>query len=77
MASLGYPVLQTADIVMYGEPETELVVPVGEDQKSHVELGREIVRRFNFFYGFGRMDEHSAEQNRRLGNAAKSRSPLR
>jgi tryptophanyl-tRNA synthetase len=48
---LGYPVLQTADIVMYGEPDTELVVPVGEDQKSHVELGREIVRRFNFFYG--------------------------
>src|SRR5438309_9871836 len=44
---LGYPVLQTADIVMYGEPDTELVVPVGEDQKSHVELGREIVRRFN------------------------------
>src|SRR6202790_253414 len=48
---LGYPVLQTADIVMYGEPDTELVVPVGEDQKSHVELGREIVRRFNAFYG--------------------------
>jgi tryptophanyl-tRNA synthetase len=48
---LGYPVLQTADIVMYGEPDTELVVPVGEDQKSHVELGREIVRRFNLFYG--------------------------
>ena len=47
---LGYPVLQTADIVMYGEPETELVVPVGEDQKSHVELGREIVRRFNVAY---------------------------
>jgi tryptophanyl-tRNA synthetase len=48
---LGYPVLQTADIVMYGEPDTELVVPVGEDQKSHVELGREIVHRFNTFYG--------------------------
>jgi len=48
---LGYPVLQTADIVMYGEPETELVVPVGEDQKAHVELGREIVRRMNVFYG--------------------------
>ena len=49
---LGYPVLQTADIVMYGDPETELVVPVGEDQKSHVELGREIVRSFNSYYGF-------------------------
>ncbi len=48
---LGYPVLQTADIVMYGEPDTDLVVPVGEDQKSHVELGREIVRRFDSFYG--------------------------
>jgi len=48
---LGYPVLQTADIVMYGEPDVELVVPVGEDQKSHVELGREIVRRFNTYYG--------------------------
>jgi tryptophanyl-tRNA synthetase len=48
---LGYPVLQTADIVMYGEPDAELVVPVGEDQKSHVELGREIVRKFNFHFG--------------------------
>jgi tryptophanyl-tRNA synthetase len=48
---LGYPVLQTADIVMYGDPDTELVVPVGEDQKSHVELGREIVRKFNFHFG--------------------------
>jgi tryptophanyl-tRNA synthetase len=48
---LGYPVLQTADIVMYGEPDTELVVPVGEDQRSHVELGREIIRRFNALYG--------------------------
>ena len=48
---LGYPVLQTADIVMYGEPGAELVVPVGEDQKSHVELGREIVHRFNLYYG--------------------------
>jgi tryptophanyl-tRNA synthetase len=44
---LGYPVLQTADIVMYGDPSTELIVPVGEDQVSHVELSREIVRRFN------------------------------
>jgi tryptophanyl-tRNA synthetase len=46
---LGYPVLQTADIVMYGEPSTELIVPVGEDQVSHIELSREIVRRFNTF----------------------------
>src|SRR5580700_2763947 len=48
---LGYPVLQTADIVIYGAPEAELVVPVGEDQKSHVEVSREIVRRFNAFNG--------------------------
>src|SRR5690242_9268985 len=51
---LGYPVLQTADITMYGEPAQELVVPVGEDQVSHVELSREIVRRFNTFYGLDR-----------------------
>jgi tryptophanyl-tRNA synthetase len=49
---LGYPVLQTADIEMYGEAETELVVPVGEDQVSHLELSREIVRKFNYYYGF-------------------------
>ena len=43
---LGYPVLQSADIMMYkGE-----FVPVGEDQVAHVELTREIVRRFNQFY---------------------------
>src|SRR6266404_4344819 len=44
---LGYPVLQTADIVIYSKEHTPLVVPVGEDQVSHVELSREIVRRFN------------------------------
>jgi tryptophanyl-tRNA synthetase len=48
---LGYPVLQSADIVMYGEPEVELVVPVGEDQASHVEMAREITRRFNTTFG--------------------------
>jgi tryptophanyl-tRNA synthetase len=43
---LGYPVLQAADILLYkGE-----VVPVGEDQVPHVELTREIARRFNFLY---------------------------
>jgi tryptophanyl-tRNA synthetase len=46
---LGYPALQTADIVMYSEPGVPLFVPVGEDQVSHVELSREIVRRFDFF----------------------------
>jgi tryptophanyl-tRNA synthetase len=49
---LGYPLLQTADIVMYGEPKAELLVPVGEDQAPHVELSREILRRFNFMFGF-------------------------
>jgi tryptophanyl-tRNA synthetase len=37
---------------MYSEPGTPLFVPVGEDQVSHVELSREIVRRFDCFYGF-------------------------
>jgi tryptophanyl-tRNA synthetase len=49
---LGYPVLQCGDIVMYSDPGRKLIVPVGEDQVSHVELSREIVRRFNFFYAF-------------------------
>jgi tryptophanyl-tRNA synthetase len=44
---LGYPLLQTADIVVYRAG----FVPVGEDQASHLELSREIVRRFNNFYG--------------------------
>src|SRR5208282_241830 len=48
---LGYPCLQTADIVIYSEDGTPLFVPVGEDQVSHVELSREIVRRFNTYYG--------------------------
>jgi tryptophanyl-tRNA synthetase len=48
---LGYPCLQTADIVIYSEEGTPLFVPVGEDQVSHVELSREIVRRFDEFYG--------------------------
>ncbi|MGB9471890.1 MAG: hypothetical protein WBQ59_21275 [Candidatus Acidiferrum sp.] len=48
---LGYPTLQTADIVMYSEPGKGLFVPVGEDQVSHVEFSRELVRRFNVNYG--------------------------
>ncbi len=47
---LGYPVLQTADIVIYSKEGAPLYVPVGEDQVSHVEISREIVRRFNSFY---------------------------
>lgn len=44
---LGYPVLQGADIVIYRATR----VPVGEDQLPHLELCREIVRRFNHLYG--------------------------
>ena len=47
---LGYPALQTADIVIYSVPGKPLFVPVGEDQVSHVEFSRELVRRFNGFY---------------------------
>lgn len=44
---VGYPVLMTSDIALYkGE-----VVPVGEDQLPHLELAREIVRRFNAMFG--------------------------
>ena len=46
-AFLGYPVLMAADILLY---KAELV-PVGEDQSAHLEIAREIVRRFNNFYG--------------------------
>jgi tryptophanyl-tRNA synthetase len=49
---LGYPTLQTADIVIYSEEGVPLFVPVGEDQVSHVELSREIVRAFNSHFGF-------------------------
>lgn len=45
---LGYPVLQTADILLYKGD----VVPVGEDQVPHIEISREIARRFNNQYGF-------------------------
>jgi tryptophanyl-tRNA synthetase len=48
---LGYPLLQSADIVMYGDPRQDLLVPVGEDQAPHVELTREVVRRFNSHFG--------------------------
>jgi tryptophanyl-tRNA synthetase len=44
---LGYPLLQAADILIYKAAH----VPVGEDQASHVELTREVARRFNHLYG--------------------------
>jgi tryptophanyl-tRNA synthetase len=49
---LGYPILQCADIVIYSKEGVPLFVPVGEDQVSHVEISREIVRKFNFHNGF-------------------------
>ncbi len=44
---LGYPLLQTADVLCYKAG----FVPVGEDQVAHIELSREVARRFNFLYG--------------------------
>ena len=44
---LGYPLLQAADILIYKAGQ----VPVGEDQVAHIELSREIARRFNFIFG--------------------------
>jgi tryptophanyl-tRNA synthetase len=46
---LGYPLLQTADVAMYDAR----YVPVGEDQVAHLELAREVVRRFNNVFGAG------------------------
>lgn len=44
---LGYPLLQTADVVIYQANK----VPVGQDQLAHIELSREVARRFNHLYG--------------------------
>ena len=52
-AFLGYPVLQAADILLYKAEQ----VPVGEDQSAHLELSREIARRFNHFFGEGILPE--------------------
>jgi len=50
---LGYPVLQAADIAVHGGD----FVPVGQDQVAHVEMSREIVRRFNDLYGADTLTE--------------------
>jgi tryptophanyl-tRNA synthetase len=70
---LGYPLLQSADIVMYGEPNQELLVPVGEDQAPHVELTREIVRRFNAHFGLE--IKGSLSQQKELLKKLRSRFP--
>lgn len=44
---LGYPLLQSADVLLYNAD----FVPVGEDQVAHIELIREVARRFNYLYG--------------------------
>ncbi|HVO75906.1 MAG TPA: tryptophan--tRNA ligase [Ignavibacteriaceae bacterium] len=76
---LGYPVLQAADILLYKGN----AVPVGEDQVPHVEITREIARRFNFVYGevfpepeplltkFSRLPglDGNAKMSKSLGNA--------
>ncbi len=54
---LGYPLLQSADILIYKAGQ----VPVGEDQVAHVELTREVARRFNHLYGRERGFEAKAE----------------
>ena len=59
---LGYPLLQSADILLYKAG----LVPVGEDQVAHVELTREVARRFNHIYGkeadFGEKAEQAAKK---------------
>ena len=54
---LGYPLLQSADILIYKAG----LVPVGEDQVAHVELTREVARRFNYIYGREADFEEKAE----------------
>jgi tryptophanyl-tRNA synthetase len=73
---LGYPLLQTADIVMYGETKADLLVPVGEDQAPHVELAREVVRRFNANYGFEMRADAFSEEKKKLMREAVAPLPL-
>ncbi|MDZ4141945.1 MAG: tryptophan--tRNA ligase [Methylotenera sp.] len=62
---LGYPLLQSADILMYKATQ----VPVGEDQIPHIEFTREIARRFNHIYGKEAGFEEKAEAAiKKLGN---------
>ncbi len=58
---LGYPLLQSADILIYKAGQ----VPVGEDQVAHVELTREVARRFNHIYGREPGFEDKAEEAKR------------
>lgn len=72
---LGYPLLQSADILIYRASQ----VPVGEDQVAHVELTREVARRFNHLYGREpNFEEHAESARKKMGKkAAKQYSQLR
>src|SRR5437867_4735319 len=83
---LGYPILQCADIVIYSSPAeagkegAQLYVPVGEDQVSHVELSREIVRKANYHFGIfidtealSRPENRDRSEERRVGKEWRSR----
>ena len=66
---LGYPLLQAADILIY----RAAFVPVGEDQSSHVELTREVARRFNHLYGREpNFDELARNVVKKLGKDARA-----
>ena len=67
---LGYPVLQSADILIYGASG----VPVGEDQVSHIELTRELARRFNHLFGREPGFEDKAEAG--IGRMGKKQARL-
>jgi tryptophanyl-tRNA synthetase len=55
---LGYPLLQAADVLIYRAS----MVPVGEDQVPHIEMMREIARRFNYLYGREKDFEQKAQE---------------
>jgi tryptophanyl-tRNA synthetase len=67
---LGYPLLQSADILLY----RPIGVPVGEDQVAHVEITREIARRFNFI--FGREPDFEAKAERAIKNLGAKNAAL-
>jgi tryptophanyl-tRNA synthetase len=72
---LGYPLLQAADVLIYRAG----LVPVGEDQIPHIEMMREIARRFNHLYGKEKgFEEKAQEAVKKLGGkAAKAFTELR
>ncbi|HEV7631367.1 MAG TPA: tryptophan--tRNA ligase [Steroidobacteraceae bacterium] len=71
---LGYPLLQSADILVY----RPAFVPVGEDQVAHVEITREVARRFNHLYGGGKdFGARATQAVKLLGPAAAQYTTLR